>query len=505
MEISLWTFLRHPSEIIDKDEVIADHQIKSVEPPSVAPSIRYDSVGSHVPLQSTNSIFSPRTPQDMNTGYLSINDIGATKHQDFRDDPDDLTHLAPTPGDACIPLDISAFSDDNLEKWMLTDPPSCQQELSPLSDSLSPLSDLSHSPLRNDPFLSYRDDIACDDDKSHEIFKDLSTSACNGNYEHDSRSLNQTSPPELLLDDDEGFGSLPLGDFPSISVTDSILWNNSTDQCLSTSKTQESNEELSTVKYSNLARLLQAESTEKSTCKITGFKEVISFNHHDQPLHKNKIAHQAKRGDNSSDQKAQYTLKNCHRSCCNEKSENSSCDKNTFKSSIKNLGKNCPCFIKIDENSEQSTLKRHSNECQEKCKINKKVKRNQNSMLNGNKESVLMNLLINGHDSGPKYNCNNIQHASKSSKINTSKHKESSKVSDKMPMATTLAQLLLSDNTKTSEKTQIDNLVYLTCEDTEVNAPIQSHDGLLTGKELLNALEFIDNNGDAATKIHAPT
>lgn len=67
----------------------------------------------------------------------------------LKDEPEDLTHLAPTAGDVCVPLDLPQLGD------MFGDI---------LADSYCPLlaDDLSSSscPSRTsgDPFFSYRDD-----------------------------------------------------------------------------------------------------------------------------------------------------------------------------------------------------------------------------------------------------------------------------------------------------------------------------------------------------------
>nr|CAG4645455.1 EOG090X0484 [Lynceus sp. MCZ IZ 141354] len=62
------------------------------------------------PVQSktaTAKIFAPRTAE-MNTGFLAFDDDeGFTV---LKEEPEDLTHLAPTAGDACIPLDFPTIN-----------------------------------------------------------------------------------------------------------------------------------------------------------------------------------------------------------------------------------------------------------------------------------------------------------------------------------------------------------------------------------------------------------
>jgi len=99
------------------------------------------------PQLATAKIFAPRT-QDMNTGFLmfSDNETGLTM---LKDEPEDLTHLAPTAGDVCVPLDIP-----NLDMFP------CDM----LADAYGPLlsDDISTSSMRSqtsgDPFFSYRED-----------------------------------------------------------------------------------------------------------------------------------------------------------------------------------------------------------------------------------------------------------------------------------------------------------------------------------------------------------
>ncbi|XP_055700385.1 protein similar isoform X2 [Phlebotomus papatasi] len=107
------------------------------------------------PESATQKIFVPRT-EDMNKGFLmfSEEEPGLTM---LKEEPDDLTHLAPTAGDACIPLEESTpfFS-------------SCDV-FDDLIDYCSLLPDDINSPLdsqcsngqnkpNTDPFINYRDE-----------------------------------------------------------------------------------------------------------------------------------------------------------------------------------------------------------------------------------------------------------------------------------------------------------------------------------------------------------
>lgn len=68
------------------------------------------------PIPVTELIFAPRK-KEMNKGYLMFSqDEGLTM---LKDEPEDLTHLAPTAGDACIPLENSPF--DMFDEFILND------------------------------------------------------------------------------------------------------------------------------------------------------------------------------------------------------------------------------------------------------------------------------------------------------------------------------------------------------------------------------------------------
>lgn len=74
----------------------------------------------------------------------------------LKDEPDDLTHLAPTAGDACIPLDETApFFSDMFDDFIIPDNYNAL-----LADELNSLdsSKTTSSCSSNDPFINYRDD-----------------------------------------------------------------------------------------------------------------------------------------------------------------------------------------------------------------------------------------------------------------------------------------------------------------------------------------------------------
>lgn len=76
----------------------------------------------------------------------------------LKDEPDDLTHLAPTAGDACIPLDeTTPFFSDMFDDFIIPDNYNAllTDELNSLDSSCSKTTSSSSS---NDPFINYRDD-----------------------------------------------------------------------------------------------------------------------------------------------------------------------------------------------------------------------------------------------------------------------------------------------------------------------------------------------------------
>lgn len=82
----------------------------------------------------------------------------------LKDEPEDLTHLAPTAGDVDVPLETTCFMSDMFDDFILSDTycPLLTEDLNTLSDSQS-----SHSSSNkgegsnsNDPFFSYRDETS---------------------------------------------------------------------------------------------------------------------------------------------------------------------------------------------------------------------------------------------------------------------------------------------------------------------------------------------------------
>ncbi|XP_077297759.1 uncharacterized protein LOC143919358 [Arctopsyche grandis] len=129
----------------------------AITPPAAPPHPR--------PQPATAKIFAPRT-EEMNKGFLmfSEEEPGLTM---LKEEPEDLTHLAPVAGDVCIPLEDNPF--DVFDEFILGDNycnllPEEFDSLGPdagdtfafyRSDvDLSPLSDISQSPIMLSPAIS---------------------------------------------------------------------------------------------------------------------------------------------------------------------------------------------------------------------------------------------------------------------------------------------------------------------------------------------------------------
>ena len=96
----------------------------------------------------------------------------------LKDEPDDLTHLAPTPGDSCIPLEESGpFFNDMFDDFIIP-----ETYTSILHDDLNSLDSQgsSHKSANttasnnNDPFINYRDEISDISNSPHLLSPGLS-------------------------------------------------------------------------------------------------------------------------------------------------------------------------------------------------------------------------------------------------------------------------------------------------------------------------------------------
>lgn len=98
----------------------------------------------------------------------------------LKDEPDDLTHLAPIAGDACIPLDESVpFFSDMFDDFIIPDNYNLlTDELNSLDSQCSSKSTTtsngSNSSSCNDPFINYRDDSNDTNNSPHLLSPGLS-------------------------------------------------------------------------------------------------------------------------------------------------------------------------------------------------------------------------------------------------------------------------------------------------------------------------------------------
>ncbi|XP_066937589.1 protein similar-like isoform X5 [Macrobrachium rosenbergii] len=69
------------------------------------------------PVATTSKIFTPRT-EEMNKGYLIFPDDQPFGIE-LKDEPEDLTHLAPSGGDTCVPLEIPIFKPELDDEFTL--------------------------------------------------------------------------------------------------------------------------------------------------------------------------------------------------------------------------------------------------------------------------------------------------------------------------------------------------------------------------------------------------
>ncbi|CAH1164562.1 unnamed protein product [Phaedon cochleariae] len=158
--------------------------------------------GASRPQSATTKIFGPRT-KDMSKGFLTFSDEepGLTM---LKDEPEDLTHLAPVAGDVCVPLEEHPFLSDMLDDILLR-------------DNFGPL--LAEEP--SDPFIAYRD------------MRDESPQLLSPNLSKQSDcslpSLN--SPSDSLIDEDQmsTFMNLQMEDDPELVLKAPYIPMNITD------------------------------------------------------------------------------------------------------------------------------------------------------------------------------------------------------------------------------------------------------------------------------------
>ncbi|XP_074037050.1 hypoxia-inducible factor 1-alpha isoform X3 [Leptinotarsa decemlineata] len=146
--------------------------------------------GPNRPQTATSKIFGPRT-EDMNKGFLAFTGQESRLTM-LKDEPEDLTHLAPVAGDVCVPLEDHPFISDMLDDILL-------------ENNFSSI--LSERPIiTSDQFLTYRD------------FQNTSPQMLSPNdfsKQSDCSLPSLNSPSDSLLDDDmSAFTNIHMEDDP---------------------------------------------------------------------------------------------------------------------------------------------------------------------------------------------------------------------------------------------------------------------------------------------------
>ncbi|CAN8031366.1 unnamed protein product [Ixodes persulcatus] len=239
-------------EVVSEDQVIKaaaapePPEKRPLAPPAEPFEEAFEAAQGAVPCypvaSSTAKIFAPRTA-DMNKGFLMFadDDSGLTVLKEDSD-PEDLTHLAPQAGDDSIPLE-ELPSDVLGDTFVLSDPYGDNSKLLPDYALLPPEEDC---PLgHRDPFLSYRDDkdpLSSPDSCGTPPASDCEgrgSGSCSDSLLSDVPSLE--SPVDRFagldlrpegttdLQEDEfdmraPYISMSGDDFPLLSPPDSVMW-----------------------------------------------------------------------------------------------------------------------------------------------------------------------------------------------------------------------------------------------------------------------------------------
>jgi len=238
------------SEVEDEDQALCTLQTEAAKDGNS----KKHSVSMVKPQTMTSKLFVPKTA-DMNSGFLTFSkEAEATV---LKEEPDDLTYLAPIAGDSCIPLDLPSinFASDLFDPSDLTPElldcipltalefpillPNNYQQLeidNPMSatSTNSAESERIDSPQQNDPFLYLNFRTAPQSLSS----TDISSLESNENNNYSSSDLSATevesmprSVEQPLTDDEEELGKrapfIPMSDDEDLSTFDpSQLFSN---------------------------------------------------------------------------------------------------------------------------------------------------------------------------------------------------------------------------------------------------------------------------------------
>lgn len=495
------------SGIENEHEVISELQLNA-ELERVAPKAVDDEITrldctdfkeqpvSKKPVSCTTSIFMERTPDMNEDSYL--NSSGNTNGITVSDEPEDLTHLAPTPGTECVLLEDfnPDFNDDGDDMRLPPDfylPVTSMDILSSIKeDHVSTEKSLAFTRLENDPFLCHQDRQSLDFSGSSRDRSETSS---------DLSSLKSTSP-ELILEDEIGSPSqfpmaqlaqLDLGLTPGSLMSDHSLDTENEepislegiDQLTAIPSTKESvwddivkNGEVSLLssliqpkETSNLERLLKSEKRDILTDSLL----------HSRINGKVKLEYPKGMKFQNGDDLKRTSSKLMKVPTCISK------DLNKKPESLNS-------YLQQSSDNHSKRLSSDDLTCTKKARV-----MNDDVANYVSQNSVLLNLLRSGKDDSHGYSCLNKQQYGKGGEYI---YRSPMLCLDKAAVASSSLKSRDNFNTNVKQKNSkitlglldgdgpsMDALLSLTQQDMEVNAPIQSSSHLLDGNEIMLALE----------------
>ncbi|XP_066262735.1 hypoxia-inducible factor 1-alpha isoform X2 [Euwallacea similis] len=408
------------------------------------------------PHTATKTIFAPRT-EDMSKGFLTFSEEepGLTM---LKDEPDDLTHLAPVAGDVCVPLDDHPFLNDMLDDILLKD------------NSFCPL--LTDEP--SDPFISYRD------------YRDSSPQLLSPNLSKNSDcSLpSLSSPNSSLLDEDQmsTFMNLQMDDDPDLNMkapyipmnfsddlpllmSNDLMWNNTEKSKSHSTRLPEHNSTLAQMLGSSVSkRTLKASNPSWST-KLSPKLEVESIGQIDRSSslkrsNNSSYEHQTKRVKNEPKEKVSSEL--LHQLMSNNHQRGR--PKSKTNNWILDTGGKAACISQPSDSVLMNLLENQKNSIPESPSQSRPTTR-----------------------TTPKIDLNSPNIAARKKMLQQQLEQRFKREGEARKKLMRKNSLSLLD----PETTGVPSLLDLTQQDCEVNAPVNS--SLLQGEELLIALEIAQN------------
>ncbi|KAK4884081.1 hypothetical protein RN001_000352 [Aquatica leii] len=433
----------------DTDVTIKEIPEITITPPTViSPTLLESSSPTPPPRPqtATSKIFAPRT-EEMSKGFLTFSEEepGLTM---LKDEPDDLTHLAPVAGDVCVPLEDHPFLSDMLDDFLLR-------------DNFGPL--LADEPT--DPFISYRDsspqllspNLSKHSDSSMQSLSSPGGSL--GDEDHMSTFMTlqmDEEDPELIMK--APYIPMNIGDDLPLLMSDDLIWN---------PNTNEKNNNKGPDVNSSLAQLLC--SNVNKPCKVNDHGGGLIEDNVLNDLNQNK---DASWNISKSLQKSKI-----ERTCSNKRSSTSSYTASNKRS------KNEP-EKKMSSELLQQLMSNNTQRGRPKGKSNWLLDSGQKATcISQPSDSVLMNLLDNTlMDTTPAAD----KLIGGQSNIVLNKRRCKPADSSNKPVVRQLSKGSLS--LLDPDASSITSFLDLTQQDFEVNAPVNNL--LLQGEDLLIALEM---------------